>query len=158
MTPPKIEKRNHRHRTLARIAAVQALYRYELSGESTKAIISDFEQNHMFDTEDTTIELKEFKLFKQIVEGTVDRLKELDDMIKTSLSVEWPMERLEAVLRAILRVSVYELLAQGDVPLRVVINEYLDITNGFFTGNESKIVNGVLDRLGKILRPADDVK
>jgi transcription antitermination protein NusB len=151
----QVDKRTHRHRTLARIAAVQSIYRYEMSGEPTEAIIADIRDNYMCDTEDTTIELKAFSLYEKIVVGVVDRLDELDEMISGALSDEWPLERLEAVLRAILRVSVYELLAHGDVPLRVVINEYIDVTHGFFTGNESKIVNGVLDRLGKILRKSE---
>jgi N utilization substance protein B len=57
------------------------------------------------------------------------------------------------VLRAILRVGAYELLAREDVPVPVVISEYLDIGHAFYEGKEPGMVNGVLDRLARTLRP-----
>ena len=73
-------------------------------------------------------------------------------MITPALSAEWPLERLEAVLRAILRAGAYELFARADVPLKVVITEYVDIAHAFFEGKEPGLVNAVLDRIGRVLR------
>ena len=56
------------------------------------------------------------------------------------------------MLRAILRAGAYELLARADVPAPVVISEYLDIGHAFFAGKEPGLINGVLDRLARILR------
>ena len=69
------------------------------------------------------------------------------------LTPDWPLERLESVLRAILRAGAYELLARPDVPAPVVISEYLEIGHAFFAGKEPGLVNGVLDRLARTLRP-----
>ena len=76
-------------------------------------------------------------------------------MIARALTQEWPIERLEAILRAILRAGAYELLARIDVPARVVISEYLEVAHAFFSGKEPSLVNGVLDRLGRLLRETE---
>ena len=65
------------------------------------------------------------------------------------------MHRLETILRAILRAGAYELLGRCDVPPRVVISEYLDVAHAFFAGKEPGMVNGVLDRLARVLRRSD---
>ena len=60
-----------------------------------------------------------------------------------------------SVLRAILRAGAWELLHRPDVPARVSISEYTSIAHAFFTGKEPALANGVLDRLGRSLRPTD---
>ena len=82
-----------------------------------------------------------------LVRGTAARQEELDRVIAEALTPDWPLERLERVLRAILRAGAYELLARPDVPAAVVISEYLDIGHAFFAGKEPGLINGVLDRL-----------
>jgi N utilization substance protein B len=71
------------------------------------------------------------------------------------LPPEWPLDRLEVLLRAIMRAGAYELLARGGVPARVIINEYVDLAHAFFAGAEPRMVNGVLDRLARSLRPGE---
>ena len=78
--------------------------------------------------------------------------EDIDRGLSSALSADWPLERLEVILRAILRVAVYELLARPDVPARVIISEYLDIAHAFFAGKEPGLVNGVLDRLARSIR------
>ncbi len=91
-------------------------------------------------------------LFIDIVRGTSTRQAELDGMISSALSEDWPIHRLETILRAILRAGAYELLARTDIPPRVVISEYLDVAHAFFAGKEPAMVNGVLDRLARVVR------
>ena len=69
--------------------------------------------------------------------------------------VEWPLSRLDAVLRAILRAGAYELVHRHDVPPRVSISEYTAVAYAFFAGKEPGLANGVLDRLGRTLRAAE---
>lgn len=87
-----------------------------------------------------------------LVRGTMARRAEIDGCIGAALTPDWPLERLESVLRAILRAGAYELLARADVPVPVVISEYLDIGHAFFAGKEPGLINGVLDRLARTLR------
>ena len=93
-------------------------------------------------------------LFADIVRGAMKRQSELDAAISAALTPDWPIERLEAVLRAILRAGAYELTARPDVPVPVVISEYLDIGHAFFAGKEPGLINGVLDKLARTLAEA----
>lgn len=143
-------------RSLARLAAVQALYQIDLTGTAVETAIAEFLKHRLgraveeenYGEADTT-------LFTDIVRGVVDRQADLDRAIAGVLTPDWPLERLEVILRAILRAGAYELLARSDVPARVTISEYLDIGHAFFAGKEPGMVNGVLDKLAHVLRPSD---
>ncbi len=145
-----------RKRSVARLAAVQALYQIDLSGAKPATVIAEF-QRHRLGREIDGEQYGEADpaLFADIVTGTIERQADLDRAISGSLTPDWPLERLETVLRAILRAGTYELLARPDVPVRVAISEYLDIAHAFYAGKEPGLVNGVLDRLAHVLRPAD---
>ncbi len=145
-----------RRRSVARLAAVQALYQIDLSGAKPEAVIAEFLKHRLgreidgehYGEADTA-------LFGDIVRGTVEHQADLDRAISAALTPDWPLDRLETVLRAILRAGAYELMARGDVPARVAISEYLDIAHAFFAGKEPGLVNGVLDSLAHVLRPGD---
>jgi len=129
-------------RRAARLAAVQALYQREMNEGGTKQVIAEFESHRLPEEADR-------ELFSDIVTGAMARLPELDAEIGRMLAEGWSFERLEAVLRAILRAGIYELLVRLDVPPRVAINEYVEIAHSFFGGREPNLVNGVLDKLAK---------
>ncbi|HUZ71572.1 MAG TPA: transcription antitermination factor NusB [Stellaceae bacterium] len=142
-----------RRRTAARLAAVQALYQLELAGASVDSVISEFVHHRLGrDGEGDGFGDADPGFFAALVRGAAARHDELDRLIAAALTPEWPLERLESVLRAILRAGAYELLACPDVPVPVVISEYLDIGHAFFGGREPGLVNGVLDRLARTLR------
>ncbi|HWI29095.1 MAG TPA: transcription antitermination factor NusB [Stellaceae bacterium] len=145
-----------RKRSVARLAAVQALYQIDVSDAAPEAVIAEF-QKHRLGREIDGDRYGEADpaLFTDIVRGTIDRQADLDRALSAALTPDWPLERLETVLRAVLRAGAYELLARGDVPARVVISEYLDIAHAFFGGKEPGLVNGVLDKLAHVLRPDD---
>jgi N utilization substance protein B len=160
---PRIPSRSGpgRKRSMARLAAVQALYQMELSqtaatGASIDAVVREFIK-HRLGQEIDGDQYGEVdqKLFADIVKGASLRRADLDGMISSALTDEWPLDRLEAILRAILRAGAYELLERTDVPPRVTISEYLDVTHAFFGGKEPSLVNAVLDRLARVLRPDD---
>lgn len=129
-------------RRAARLAAVQALYQLEMNEATTQQVIAEFQTLRLADDADRD-------LFADVVAGTMARLPELDAEIGRLLAEGWSFERLETVLRAILRAGVYELVVRLDVPPRVAINEYVEIAHSFFGGREPNLVNGVLDRLAK---------
>jgi N utilization substance protein B len=94
-------------------------------------------------------------LFREVTAGTLAAQAELDELLRGVLTPEWPVERLESVLRAILRAAAFELAKSIAVPARVVITEYVDIAHAFFAGKEPGLANGVLDRLARAQRPAE---
>jgi N utilization substance protein B len=143
-----------RKRSAARLAAVQALYQIDLTGEPVAAVIAEFVKHRLGrEIDGENYGEADASLFTDIVRGVVDRQTDLDRIIGAALTPEWPLERLEVILRAILRAGAYELFARPDVPARVIISEYLDIAHAFFAGKEPGLVNGVLDRLARTLRP-----
>jgi transcription antitermination protein NusB len=146
-----------RRRTVARLAAVQALYQLELNPElDPEAVVREFAR-YRFDQEIDGDQLAEADpaFFADIVRGVAADQERLDADISAALVEEWPLARLDAVLRAILRAGAWELVHRPDVPARVSISEYIAIAHAFFTGKEPGLANGVLDRLGRSLRPAD---
>jgi N utilization substance protein B len=159
MTPSDPPPRpSGRKRSAARLAAVQALYQVEMSGAlptlgEIDRVVRDFLRHRVgHNGEDEFAELDE-RLFGEIVKGTILRLSDLDGMLRSTLAEEWPLDRLEAILRAILRAGTFEMLERRDVPALVVISEYIDVAHAFFGGKEPALVNGVLDRLAHVLRP-----
>ena len=146
----------------ARLAAVQALYQIELSETPADApdrverVIRDFDRYKLHEYVDgEPVGEADEALFADIVRGATARRAEIDAVIVRGLTADWPIDRLEAILRAILRAGAYELLARADVPARVVISEYLEVAHAFFSGKEPSLVNGVLDRLGRLLRETE---
>jgi N utilization substance protein B len=151
-----------RPRTGSRVAAVQALFQSEQAGDNPEAVIDQFvrhrlgampDQAESFD--DGRVRAVEVPLFGRIVREAVARQDSIDSMLAEALPAEWPLARLDPVLRALMRAGGAELMMDGGPPARVVINEYLDVAHGFFIGEEPGMANGVLDRLAHLLRPAE---
>jgi transcription antitermination protein NusB len=141
-------------RSVARLAAVQALYQLELNSESTpEAVVREFVL-HRFGQEIDGDRLADAdaQFFSDTVRGAAADRERLDAEISAALVEDWPLARLDAVLRAVLRAGAWELTHRRDVPSRVSISEYTAIAYAFFTGKEPGLVNGVLDRLARLLR------
>jgi transcription antitermination protein NusB len=146
-----------RRRTVARFAAVQALYQLELNPAlDAEAVVREFAR-YRFGQEIEGEELAEADpaFFASIVRGVAADQERLDADISAALVEDWPLGRLDSVLRAILRAGAWELAHRTDVPPRVSVSEYTSIAHAFFSGKESAMANGVLDRLARTLRPED---
>ncbi|ABC22621.1 transcription antitermination factor NusB [Rhodospirillum rubrum] len=154
----------------ARLAAVQALYVLDLAEDArVDQVVLDFMSGSMggmaivevadpegiFDpTEEiAALEPPDGELFAMLVRGAHAELARLDEVIGASLSADWPWDRLEPVVRAVLRAGVYELLERQRTPPRVAIKEYVDIAAAFYSGAEPGMVNAVLDRVARSARP-----
>jgi N utilization substance protein B len=135
-------------RRAARLAAVQALYQRDMNEISARAVIAEFAAHRFTGDADQA-------LFEQLVKGVDEQGEEIDRRISGALVEGWSLVRLETVLRAIFRAGVCELLLRWDVPPRVTISEYVEISHGFFAGREPAMVNGVLDRLAREIRPEE---
>ena len=146
-----------RRRTVARLAAVQALYQLELNPSlEADAVVREFARYRLGqEIEGDQLAEADPAFFSDIVRGVAADQDRLDANITGALVEDWPLPRLDSVLRAILRAGAWELVNRSDVPARVSISEYTSIAHAFFTGREPALANGVLDRLGRSLRPAD---
>lgn len=150
-----------RPRTLARVAAVQALYQAEHGQTSPETVIDQFVRHRLASLpwqggmEEGNIPDTDIPLFTRIVRTAAQQSEVLDGMIIETLPEAWPMSRLDPVLRAALRAGSVELWMTDGPPAKVVINEYLDVAHGFFSGDEPKLLNGVLNKLAHLLRPTE---
>ncbi len=150
-----------RPRTAARVGAVQALFQSEQGNESAESVIDQFVRHRLGELpgtggyEEGRVPDADVALFGRIVRTAVTQQDLLDSMISKALPEEWPLARLDPVLRALLRAASGELTMSDGPPGRVVINEYLDVASGFFSGDEPRMVNGLLDTIGRRLRPQD---
>ena len=145
----------HGSRRAARVAAVQALYQIDLAGDAVETVIRQFVEHRFGAGRAGQDGHTDIVLFTDLVRGVTGRRQELDEMLSSALTTGREVDRLELVLRAILEAGTYELIARGDVPPGVAITEYTDIAADFFTGREVSVVNGVLDRLARLLRPEE---
>jgi len=89
------------------------------------------------------------------VRGVLDDQRRLDPLIDQTLAGGWPLKRVEALLRAVLRAGAFELSSRTDVPARVVVAEYVDVAHAFLDREETGMVNAVLDQLARQLRGAE---
>lgn len=142
----------HLRRSAARLACVQALYEIDVSGASSDPVLREFLTDRWKNVgTDSAAAEPDGAFLADLVHGVCTASPRLDREINDALD-EWSLERLEILLRAILRAGAFELAERPDIPSRVVINEYVDVTHAFFAGKETALVNAVLDRLSRTLR------
>jgi N utilization substance protein B len=138
-------------RAAARLAAVQALYQMEMTGANAEQALKDAIERApqapagMADPDQ--------QLLADIIRGVNLDPAALDGFVGQALTNEWTVDRLEAVLRAILRAGAWEIRQRPKTPARVAISEYVDIAHAFYAGPEPGLVNAVLDRIARAARP-----
>ncbi|MGH6734472.1 MAG: transcription antitermination factor NusB [Methyloceanibacter sp.] len=143
-------------RSAARLAAVQALYQMDMTGIDLNEVVAEFAAHRLGqEVEGDQYCDAEFAFFRNLVEGVVRDQLQLDPLIDKQLAEGWRLTRVDSILRAILRAGAYELIARPDVPAKVVITEYVDIAHAFFGEEEPKVVNGILDQIGRAARPKE---
>ena len=143
-------------RSAARLAAVQALYQMDVAGTALPDILVEFESHWIGrELEGAQYPPAEAAFFRDIVSGVVREQRSLDPLVDEALARGWPLKRIEAVLRAVLRAGAYELGHRGDVPARVVVSEYVDIAHAFVDKEETGMVNAVLDQIARQFRAAE---
>jgi len=131
-------------RRKAREFAVQAIYSWQLS----KNDFNDIETNFLVDNQKRRFDIPYFQL---LLRGVGEHLESLDAAI--SPHVDRPLDEIDQVEKAILRMAVFELSEVKDVPYKVVINEAIELAKSFAADDSHKFVNGVLDKAVKLLRP-----
>jgi transcription antitermination protein NusB len=145
--------RKANRRGAARLAAVQALYQMDIAGAGLNDIFAEFESHWLGgEVEGEQYLPAEAAFFRDVVSGVVRDQEKLDPLIDDALSKGWPLKRIDAILRAVLRAGAYELERRKDVPGRVVVSEYVDVANAFVEAEETGMVNAVLDQIARRFR------
>lgn len=142
------------NRHLARTIAMQTLFLWDFKGkedvnldEVSKGVFANFAPN--FDDKG---------FVENILEGVIKNLPEIDKYI-TKYATEWPLDQITIVDRNILRIGVYELFFNDDIPAKVAINEAIEIAKTFGSDSSGKFVNGVLGAIYKdILKEEEKIK
>jgi N utilization substance protein B len=149
-------------RAAARFAAVQALYQIDLSGAPAAEVAQEF-LNHRLpelleplgpDVQSPDVDRG---FFERLVKGVAEHRADLDRALAAALVQGWTLERCGFLLRACLRAAAFELAYCPDVPVKVAINEYVELAKLFLPDSEPAFVNAILDRLGPKLRSPEAV-
>ncbi|MBB4657702.1 transcription antitermination factor NusB [Parvularcula dongshanensis] len=149
----------HDARTLARLAAVQALYQMEHSGQGVDGVIREYQEHRLGgELDGQAIRDADDEFFSELVRGVVETQRRIDPYIQRRLREGWTLKRLDAIARAILRCGVFELVRRPDVPAGATVSEYVEIAASFFGEGETetKFVNGVLDGAAKDVRADEE--
>ena len=153
MAGARNDERKANRRGAARLAAVQALYQMDIAGTDLKEILAEFESHWIGRELDGAQYLPaEAAFFRDLVSGVLREQRTLDPLVDTALVEGWPLKRIEAILRAVLRAGAYELKHRSDVPARVIVSEYVDIAHAFVDREETGLVNAVLDQIARQCR------
>ena len=144
---------NHNKKSSARLFAVQILFEMEINGKKINNILERLTDEYLIEISrlNKTEKADKNHLIK-ILKGVIKNQKDIDLNIKDNL-IGWSLSRIDSVSRAILRSALYELRECNDIPVKVIINEYIEISKSFFEGDEPNFINGILDKISKIYRP-----
>ena len=157
-TSPQAPAATNAAKRLARLAAVQALYQSSYEQEPLKDIIQESLASEFAGLRDESdgaeaiTDLPDPVLFREVAEGVLAHLEDIDGLLAGALDPRMSVARLEILLRTILRAGAFELHHHAQIPAGVIINDYVDVTRAFFNTKEPGLVNAVLDKLAKNLR------
>ena len=119
----------------------------ELTGEDAESVAREFVEHRLGREPEISGGEADEEFFGSIVRGVPHHQVEIDSSIAKVLSADWRLERVDSILRAILRAAAFELIGRKDVPAKAVIDEYVEIAHAFFSGDEPSFVNAALDKL-----------
>ena len=155
--PRQQRPRRAAQRSAARLAAVQALFQVDSVGLDPHAAVEEFRVHRLggADVDEGQPDLghADAKHFAAIVLGASIRAAEIDALIAAVLPGGWSLDRIDPVIRALLRAGCFELRAGDDVPGRVVRDDYVPSANAFFEGVQTGCAHSMLDALARRVRP-----
>ncbi|MBT6094422.1 MAG: transcription antitermination factor NusB [Rhodospirillaceae bacterium] len=160
MTSPKFDR-------AARLAVVQALYEIDVTDAPLERVLDTFAEkrwetleaelapeSEYEDGELVVLPIPDQKRLRAIVRGTLAHQSEIDEKIKAQLETAEAFEQLEALSRVILRAAAHELIEAPKVPTGTIVSAYVSIAHAFFTENQPRLINAVLDSLAREIRGA----
>ena len=138
------------NRHLARTIAMQTLFLWDFHGKNNETLDNSLKQ--MFDNFAPSFDDQGFS--KNIIQGIVKNIDDIDNNI-TKYATEWPLDQITIVDRNILRIGVYELTIDDDIPAKVAINEAIEMGKTFGGEASGKFINGVLGAIYKDMQVAN---
>ncbi|PHS29538.1 MAG: transcription antitermination factor NusB [Robiginitomaculum sp.] len=149
----KHAKQHATARRTARLRAIQALFQMDIGGMGARRVIEEFKENRLGGVDDTGTQSEaDIALFEKLVRGVVEFQTGIDKAISQHLAKNWRLERLDTTVRAILRVASFEIMHSPKTPVKVILDEYIDLAGDFFSGPEPGFVNGALEALARNAR------
>lgn len=149
-------KPTSRQKSSARLHAVQGVYQMILTGHDARTVLNGFfESTTPTEPEMDGMERPAAELFSNIVQGVERQRVELEPVISNHLKNEQNASQLaekEPLLLAILLCGVYELMAHTDIDAPVIISDYIDVAHSYYQGQESRVINGILDAIRPLYR------
>lgn len=140
-------------RSAARLTAIQALYQMDIGGADLNDVLVEFATLRFgANAEDPALADADAEFFQSLVGGVMRRQREIDPLVDRHLAEGWRLNRIDSILRAILRAGAFELVERTDVPARVVISEYVNAAHAFLGEEEPRVVNAVLDKMARLVR------
>ena len=131
--------------------AVQAIFQFFFSKEDVNKILEEF----------CNFRIKEFKNYKKkydinflknVVTGVSQNERKITKIIECNLSENWLIDRVDLTMKAIISLAIYELISYENIPLQVIINEYVTIANQYLDKSNTGFINGILDNVAKNIR------
>jgi N utilization substance protein B len=135
----------------SRKIAVQAVFQFFFSKDDINKILDEF-YSYRIGKKNNYKKKYDTVFLKNIVVGVCKNEKKIIDLIECNLSKDWLIERLDITMRAIISLAVYELISFKNIPLQVIIDEYVSISKEYFDNNNTGFVNGILDTIAKEIR------
>ena len=123
-------------RRKARGLALQALYEIDSTGHSPEGVLKRLLTGQKLTEENS-------RFVHDLVTGVIQNKEKIDRSIK-DFAQAWPLEQMPAIDRNILRLAIFEILIDNKVPIKVAINEAVELAKTFGADSSSKFVNGVL--------------
>ncbi|MDR2794513.1 MAG: transcription antitermination factor NusB [Holosporaceae bacterium] len=138
-------------RGMARLCAVQTSYKAGFCDQKIPDLINEKDQK-IFISENLSSSEMDEEFFKNLLSALYENGCLVDGMVGKHLSAGWKFERLDSVIKCILRLAITELHCFREIPTSVILNEYIEISKAFFEGSEIAFVNGLLNSAAQELR------
>ena len=137
----------------ARLYAVQAIYQMAIANEKPENIVNEFIKFRFGKSLDGEhLVAPNEAMFRMIFKGASTKIAQIDEVLNTAWKSKSHYANVENLLKAILRAGVFEILENSEVPVGIIINDYLNIVEAFYAGNEKSLVNATLDSIAKQFR------
>lgn len=150
----------YRKRTLSRLMAIQIFYQFEFYEKSVEieTVKEDLIDNYVLDQKDSVSSFRkkiDINLLNSLLTGITLTCPEIDHDVSGFLKDGWDLDKLPDIMLYILRFGAFELKFMRDIPLKVVLDEYVDIAACFFEPKKVTFANGALENLAKEYRPEE---
>lgn len=143
-------------RGFSRMCAVQARYQLEVVDQNIDELISNFIINKGYLSEELVVPEMDCEFFKNLMYISQKNLNEIDKILADNLNENWTFDRLDITIKNIVRLGIAEIVYFLEIPLKVVINEYVELAKSFFDKSEVTFVNGILHKVSQTYRPTGE--